>query len=186
MNIYQQSTHKFQKIWTIHIDTLNLSDLNIPYHLSSYIPIKWQLILMSDGSFTQNLVSLTGKIIHLRIIDYFIYNSSHNHNHIREVILKNSRQINLTFARSSWPVYLYNISKYSKLINKPIGQSLIETKIDIYKEIHEIYYGYCKSLERQFQFNGPIWGRRYTIYHKAVPLTTIDEVFSKEITHLFT
>ena len=73
-----------------------------------------------------------------------------------------------------------------KLQNKPIGQSLIESRIDIYKDIHEIYYGYCQHLENRFQINEPTWGRKYTIYCENRPLTTIQEIFSPQIVEFFT
>lgn len=68
---------------------------------------------------------------------------------------------------------------------KPIGQFLIESQADIYKDIHEIYFGYSKNLENQFNSKGPIWGRKYTLYYHQEYLATIQEFFSPYLINFF-
>nr|QCI07235.1 hypothetical protein [Hypnea pannosa] len=100
----------------------------------------------------------------------------------REVWLKDYKYTKLAFAESLW-----SNTNFIKLpIHKPIGESIIKYKIDIYKDIHEIYYGYCKYLEDQFNCQGPVWGRKYTIYYKKQRLVTLQETFSPQITNFFT
>nr|AOM64568.1 hypothetical protein Riqu_089 [Riquetophycus sp.] len=181
--MHMNAHYKFKKIWTISLNNIN-NKQNIAKH--NYIPLKWQLLLTSDGSFTQNLTSLTGNTINLNIISTFIYKSFKYTNHIREVCLQDTIYQNLAFAKSTWPIYKNNkITEIKKLHKKPVGQVLIESKIDIYKDIDEIYYGYCEHLENQFQIDEPIWGRKYTIYYKNYPLTTIQEIFSPNIVNFF-
>ena len=140
---------------------------------------------MSDGSYTQNLISLTGEIIHLNIVFESKYYTLNNNSHIREIWLTDSSYKKLAFAQSIWPLYNKTQNNILKLNNQTIGQLLIESKIDIYKDIHEIYYGYCIYLEEQLSINEPIWGRKYTIYYNKKPLTTIQETFSPNIIDFF-
>ena len=180
--------YRFYKIWSISVNN-NITKQNhkhITYELINSIPIELQLILMSDGSFTQNLISLTGNIINLNIIFKSTHKILNSSNHVREILLTDTTCKPLAFAQSIWPKYDNRIQYSAILKNQPIGQSFIESKVEIYKEMHEIYYGYCTLLEKKFFSDGPIWGRKYTIYHKQKPLTVIQEIFSPEIINLFT
>lgn len=179
MNININLKYKFQKILFLPINNTN-------YNFKNLIPIEWQLILISDGSFTQNLNSLTGKRISLEVISLNNTKIINNNKNIiiREVWIKDNKYNKLAFAKSLWPIT--NSTRNIELPkDKPIGQSLIEFKVDIYKDIHEIYYGYCGYLERKFNYNGPTWGRKYTLYYKKKRLATIQEIFSPQITNLF-
>lgn len=176
-------THKFHKILILPLNKFNYSQTN--YLLNQLIPLEWQLVLINDGSFTQNLNSLTGKNIKIEIISIFENKILNQHNYTREIWLKDHNCNRLAFAQSLWPIY--NNTKYLKLPNnQPVGQSLIELQIDIYKDIHEIYYGYSQYLEKEFHIEGPTWGRKYTLYYKNNPLATIQEIFSPQIINLFT
>nr|YP_009296246.1 hypothetical protein Sebd_094 [Sebdenia flabellata]AOM65181.1 hypothetical protein Sebd_094 [Sebdenia flabellata] len=148
---------------------------------SNLIPTKWKLILMSDGSFTQNLNSLTGKYITTNINPKF-NDSLINQKKLRIIWLEDSDHNQLTFAKSLWTINNKNFSIQEK---KPIGQLFIESQIDTYKEIHEIYYGYSKYLNRKFKSIQPIWGRKYTIYHSKYYLITIYEFFSPHLINFF-
>ena len=70
----------------------------------------------------------------------------------------------------------YNVKK-----NNPIGISFINNKVDIYRKIYELYYCYCYKFEKQNQFNGVIWGRKYIIKNLDNYSTVIQEFFSPEI-----
>ncbi|MGH0883582.1 chorismate pyruvate-lyase family protein [Bacillus paranthracis] len=145
------------------------------------IPKKWKLILINDGSLTQSLSSLTGKPINLKIVKEYNNKLINKIYRTREVWLEDQKFNKLAFAQSVWPSY-YNTELPD---NKPVGQSFIENQLDIHKEIHEVYYGYSQYIESKFNCQGPIWGRKYTIYHKATRLTTLDEIFSPQIAHFF-
>lgn len=188
MNVKDNKTearYKFQKIWSIPIGKFSKNIHSINYNLKEFIPKEWQLILMSDGSFTQNLISLTGKIISLSIISQSIYYPLNSKSCIREIWLVDSLCRKLAFAQSIWPKYNKNENNIFKPNNQTIGQLLIESKVDIHKDIHEIYYGYCTYLEKHLSINEPTWGRKYTIYYNNRPLTTIQEIFSPSIINFF-
>nr|QCI08730.1 hypothetical protein [Sphondylothamnion multifidum] len=174
--------HPFHKIFTIRIDDKNYNKI----YSKTDIPIEWQMILINEGSFTKNLHCLTNKKTSI------IMQQKYNHNfyktttrNIRCVWLENSIYTKLTFARSLW-MFTYKDSIYKQLnINQPIGQLLIESKIDIYKQIQEIYFGYCQYLEQSFDIAEPIWGRRYILYYNYKAYAIIQEFFSPNIINFF-
>uniref|UniRef100_UPI0030036A60 Ycf21 n=1 Tax=Anunuuluaehu liula TaxID=3049639 RepID=UPI0030036A60 len=178
MSINIHLTYKFHKILFLPINNTN-------YNLSHLIPIEWQLILISDGSFTQNLNSLTGKHIKIEIISpYSKTRMKKKKMQTREVWIKDHKDNKLAFAKSLWPAI--NKTNYFVLPqNQSIGQSLIELQIDMYKDIHEIYYGYCRYLENKFHDNGPTWGRKYTLFYQKQRLATVQEIFSPQIINFF-
>nr|YP_009346922.1 hypothetical protein [Gracilaria firma]YP_009497910.1 Ycf21 [Gracilaria changii]APR74457.1 hypothetical protein [Gracilaria firma]ART65174.1 Ycf21 [Gracilaria changii] len=148
------------------------------------IPPEWRCLLMSDGSFTQNLNSLTGQ----QIITNPAYIKSKyvtNKTKIRKVYLQDARKRHLAFARSNWILKINNTIYESLTKHEPIGKSLIKKQVDIYKDIHEIYYVYSVYLEHIFNSTEPVWGRKYTIYHECKPITTIQEFFSPHIISFF-
>ena len=153
------------------------------YYLDRLVPIEWQLILTSDGSLTQTLHSLTGQLIQTQILSQYRYRliNEINNNNIREIWLEDYKYNKLIFAKSLSNLYSNNRIKIQFPKYKPLGQLLIEFQSDIYKDIHEIYSGYCTYLEHKFNCYGPIWGRKYSIYYQKIRLTTIQEFFSPQI-----
>nr|YP_009392628.1 hypothetical protein [Bostrychia tenella]ARW61190.1 hypothetical protein [Bostrychia tenella] len=152
---------------------------------SRLMPNKWQLILMSEGSLTKNLNYLTSKITKIGVLQQKNSKNQVINRTIRCVWLETCIYTKLTFARSLW--ILINTNKPYNLINpnKPIGSSFIEYKIDTYKDIHEVYYGYCQNLEKNFPFPKTIWGRKYTLYYANKSSVIIQEFFSPYITYFF-
>lgn len=136
------------------------------------LPIILQLILINNGSLTQNLNSITGQKIYIHLIKQQIKN---NRQIIRKVwIKKNTKK--LAFAESCWNQQKIDIMKF--IANQPIGQSIILDETDIYKEIEYIQYGYYYYLEKTFQIKTPLWHRQYTIWLDKKTLTVIQEFFS--------
>lgn len=134
------------------------------------LPIILQLILINNGSLTQNLNSITGQKIYIHLIKQQTRNSRQV---IRKVwIKKNTKK--LAFAESCW--YQQNLIKL--IVNQPVGQSIILNETDIYKEIEYIQYGYYHYLEQIFQIKTPLWHRQYTIWLDKKALTVIQEFFS--------
>nr|YP_063696.1 conserved hypothetical plastid protein [Gracilaria tenuistipitata var. liui]AAT79771.1 conserved hypothetical plastid protein [Gracilaria tenuistipitata var. liui] len=176
------SSNSFNYIINIPLNNLNLNSFNQKtYHL---IPAEWKFILMSDGSFTQNLNSLTRKTIitfPTQIKRQYINTKTK----IREVYLQDTSNRNLAFARSHWISQVSNETYNNLNKNEPIGKSLIRGQADIYKDIHEIYYVYSIYLEKIFNSIQPIWGRKYTIYNDYEAITTIQEFFSPHIISFF-
>nr|YP_009295835.1 hypothetical protein Schim_089 [Schimmelmannia schousboei]AOM64770.1 hypothetical protein Schim_089 [Schimmelmannia schousboei] len=172
MNIYTFYTFHF--IFSLPVNK-NYSYKN----LSSIIPTEWQLILMNDGSFTQNLHSLTGKHININISQTLNARSNNKKKNRRVIWLEDEINNKFISARSLW-ILQSNNNQYIKT-NKPVGQSFIESKADIYKEINEIYYGYCTYLEQKFNSKNPIWGRKYTLYYNQQSYAIIQEFFSPQL-----
>lgn len=100
---------------------------------------------------------------------------------IRYVWLKNSLYTNMTFARSLWLIISNKAFQYNVRENNPIGISFITNKVDIQRDIYEMYYCYYHKFEEQYQFNGILWGRKYIINNLENYSTIIQEFFSPEI-----
>nr|QCI07380.1 hypothetical protein [Leiomenia cribrosa] len=173
--------YNFNKILVFKVNHSNNKKRSKYYN--EQIPIEWQLILMSDGSFTQNLNSLTNEQNKIHILYKLYFTKLYRRNKIRETYMKSYNHNNLIFAESIWQNNKTNLLYLQK--NKPIGRSLIESKIDIYKDIQEIYYGYSIYLKEIFQSDKAIWGRKYTLYFNHEPLITIKEFFSPQLIHFF-
>nr|QOS04669.1 hypothetical protein [Sarcopeltis skottsbergii] len=176
MNINFQ--YQFHKVLFLPVNKKN-------YHKNNFIPISWELLLKSDGSFTQDLNSLTGQLIQVEILSLYNNIKVKNDYTIREVWIKDQQGNKLAFAKSIWPRSMKKHLLVNLPTNQPIGQSLIQFKIDIHKDIHEIFYGYCQYLEKHFNYNGPMWGRKYTLYYENKKLATVQEIFSPQILKLF-
>nr|YP_009393468.1 hypothetical protein [Bostrychia simpliciuscula]ARW62030.1 hypothetical protein [Bostrychia simpliciuscula] len=174
--------YKFHPICIIPI--YKIKCLNNKFN--SFFPNQWQLILMNEGSLTKSLSNLTSKIIQTNLLQKEYKKYQVVKRNIRCVWLETSIYTKLIFARSLW-ILIYN-NKIYKIINtnKPIGFSLIENKIDTYKQIHEIYYGYCQKLEKNFTLKTAIWGRKYTLHYSNKSSTIIQEFFSPYIKKFFT
>nr|QCI06188.1 hypothetical protein [Dicranema revolutum] len=171
--------YNFYQSFNLSIKSINYRS----YYWKNLIPQEWQIILMGDGSCTQNITSLTGKKTKVKILKENNYKIVDNTSTVREVYLYNDQENILAFATSRW-----HYRKKLLLVNNisvPIGQLLIEHKQDFYKEINEIYNGYCQKLECKFHHKGLIWGRRYTLYYKSIPLASFEEIFSPIISTFF-
>nr|YP_009500331.1 hypothetical protein [Gracilariopsis heteroclada]AXE43493.1 hypothetical protein [Gracilariopsis heteroclada] len=166
--------------------------LNIPFKgLESFnieknalIPNKWKLLLMNDGSFTQNLNSLTNE----QITTLQAYTENQyliKKRKIRNIYLTNNSNQYLAFARSYWILNINHQIHNNLINNQPVGQLFINHQTDIYKDIHEIYYVHSAFLENTFKSLGPVWGRKYTIYYRYKPIITLQEFFSPYLINFF-
>ena len=150
------------------------------------IPIEWRLVIIGQGSLTQNSNSITGEKTYIHLISQKTRINKQNYlknNITRQVWIKNKKEKKLVFAESHWN---QSNAFFTHLTSKQaIGKSLIEFEMDFYKEIHQIQYGYSYILWKAFETEAPIWSRKYTIWHDYKPLVTIKEFFShKLIKHL--
>nr|YP_009392427.1 hypothetical protein [Caloglossa monosticha]ARW60989.1 hypothetical protein [Caloglossa monosticha] len=154
--------------------------------LNSLIPVKWQFLLLNEGSFTKILNFINAKQV---ILKKFQTNNCtlKNNRYLRYIWIENCLYTKMIFARSLWQLRYKNDNKLKKqLINHmPIGTSIIKFENDVYKQIHEIYYGYCIQLENKIHYNQPIWGRKYTLHYNHELFVTIQEFFSPYITEFF-
>ncbi len=170
----------FYSIFVLNIKDYDTTNLSL-------IPIEWQIILFNEGSFTQNLTILTKSKIHIKMKQKYNYLANKkNIRNIRYVWLENSIYTKLTFAQSLW-IFKYKDDLYKQLkYNQPIGQILINNEQDIYKQVLEIYYGYCQYIEKYFKINQPIWGRKCVLYTNYKTSTIIQEFFSPYIINFCT
>lgn len=155
------------------------------YKLNHSRTIPLQLILINEGSYTKTIQYLNNTKTRIKTLQKYCKKLNKVDRKIRYVWLETSIYAKLTFARSLW--LLVQNKRLFKSINKtsPIGLSFIENKIDIHKNIHEIYYGYCQNFEKELEFKGPVWGRKYTLYYKNHSSVTIQEIFSPNILRFF-
>ena len=85
----------------------------------------------------------------------------------------------LVYATSWWN--LQKVRHCLKDTSKPIWASLSEERMELYREINNVYLGTFEDLEEPFGVTGPMWGRDYTFWHRGEPLTVIKEVFSSAL-----
>ena len=156
------------------------------YRLSHLIPIQWQIILLNDGSLTEVLNYLNEKQITFNMFQKNNY-AINNNRYLRYIWMEDNIYTKMMFAESLWQFKYINNNKEEDTLkyNIPIGKLIINTKVDIYKKIHEIYYGYSIKLENKLNYHQPIWGRKYTLYYKNQLFITIKEFFSPGIINYF-
>jgi chorismate lyase len=63
----------------------------------------------------------------------------------------------------------------------PIGQNLIQEKLETFREVRRLYYGEAEPVARLLNCRGPFWARHYLLLHRGQPLTVIYEVFSSRL-----
>lgn len=166
----------FNPILKIKICTSNII-------LKKFIPNEWLFILMNTGSFTQILNTLIINDINTNICQKYNNNQPTQFTNTRSIwLIKNNHK--LAFAQSRW-IIKNNYQNFIALLNnQPIGQSFIINETDLYKNIEEIYCGYCYTLEKSFESKQLIWGRKYTLFYSDTSFITIQEYFSPKLSKL--
>nr|Q06463.1 RecName: Full=Uncharacterized protein ycf21 [Antithamnion sp.]CAA45960.1 non-essential secretory protein [Antithamnion sp.] len=173
MNI--QLIKNFNPILKINTQSSNIK-------LNKIIPNEWLFILMNTGSFTQNLNSLLISDININISQKYNYNQPQQFHNTRTVWLANNNNQRFAFAQSRW-IIKNNYTNYLNLLNnKPIGKSFIINETDLHKKIEEIYCGHSYILEKNFQSQQLIWGRKYTLLYNKKSFIVIQEYFSPNLT----
>lgn len=170
--------HQFQYIFILPIN----EQKHIKQKLNNLVPTELQFILLNEGSLTKILNYINIKPVTLKKSQK-TNETLKNYRYLRYIYIENCLYIKLIFARSLWQFkYKNHRIKRKQLENHiPIGILIIKYDIDIYKKIHEIYYGYCVQLENRLHCNQPLWGRKYTLYYNHESFITIQEFFSPHI-----
>nr|YP_009293686.1 hypothetical protein Rhodyp_090 [Rhodymenia pseudopalmata]AOM64368.1 hypothetical protein Rhodyp_090 [Rhodymenia pseudopalmata] len=166
----------FCKISTIKIDKIHY----LTRRKMFYIPNQWKLILINDGSFTQNLNSLIGQNVSLNIINEYDFTLI-NQEKVRCVWLEDTINNKLTFAQSLLSSENRYPNKARQAKKNSIGKLLIEEKKDIHKELEEIYCGYSSYFNNHFKTQELIWARKCAIYYKECYVASINEIFSPKL-----
>nr|QVQ56696.1 hypothetical protein [Erythrocystis saccata] len=141
-------------------------------HLSKKISTKF--ITLNEGSHTKLIGYKHNCVTKLQVLHK-------SQKKIRYVWLSNSLYTNMTFARSIWCVINYRNFNINIKNSNPIGLSFTQNKIDINRNIYEIYYCYSKELQEKFGLNKNIWGRKYIICNLNNYSTVIQEFFSPNV-----
>nr|YP_009392206.1 hypothetical protein [Osmundaria fimbriata]ARW60768.1 hypothetical protein [Osmundaria fimbriata] len=184
MNFYIYTLHNFHCICILPVNKIK----NMGDQLNIIIPEQLRILFVNEGSLTYTMQHLTGKIIGIEILQQKYERNEYKKPklYMRFAWIETEIYTKLIFARSLWNI-LYNHAIYSKIKeNYPIGNSFIKYKSDIYKHIHEVYYGYCYKLEKYLECKSKIWGRKYTLYYGNKSYATIQEIFSPHMISFLT
>nr|YP_010850379.1 hypothetical protein Ycf21 [Lophurella caespitosa]WGH13186.1 hypothetical protein Ycf21 [Lophurella caespitosa] len=141
------------------------------------------IAVINEGSHTRLIQYLTSHKIKITVLQQNEKKVHKIQRRIRYVWLETSIYTKMTFARSLWTIQEIQINKIKR--NLPIGQSFIKTKIDTNKDINELYYFYCKDLEKELKSKKAIWGRKYKLNYEYNSFILIQEFFSPEIMLFF-
>ena len=85
----------------------------------------------------------------------------------------------LLYATSWWNSE--HLVQYLPHPDRPIGQNLIQEKLETFRELRGLYHGEADPVARLLQCPGPFWARHYLLLHRGQPLTVIYEVFSPRL-----
>nr|YP_009392003.1 hypothetical protein [Periphykon beckeri]ARW60351.1 hypothetical protein [Periphykon beckeri] len=162
--------NKFYPVWILSLQQNNI----IRPKTSNLIQNQFKAIVINDGSHTRLIEYLNNQVIKIKILE-----QNADQKRIRYVWLETILYKKITCARSLWKIKKnQNINKINK--NLPIGKSFINAKIDIHKEIRELYYGYCKDIEKELRSKKGIWGRKYQLNYEDYSFILIQEFFSAQ------
>nr|YP_009296609.1 hypothetical protein Apop_059 [Apophlaea sinclairii]AOM65749.1 hypothetical protein Apop_059 [Apophlaea sinclairii] len=153
-----------------------------------YLPTQSSLLLLSDGSFTKVLDSIVSQVTNTQIVNQRDTQSLYYN---QEVIVNN---INLKY-RNKWLIsktgqkLLFATSLYKSIILEdlqleivtPIGKVLINSELNLYRNLYRISCFCSKWFEQKFGLQGYVWSRRYTLYHKHLPIIFVQEFFSPNL-----
>lgn len=147
----------------------------------------WQLLVLGDGSTTRHLQLLTGEPIVVDVIDMSwigddadqapeLLQAIQSPRLRRQVWLRTQSGQRLAYATSWWEAD--HVDEYLHNRSLPIWSSLAHLRMELYRDVRQIFVGTSKSLTAEFDQQGDIWGRNYLFWHDGKPITLIYEVFS--------
>lgn len=173
--------HRLDRLWQGGHEAV---ELGVPRQL---LTPTWQVLLLGDGSTTRHLQLLTGEQISVDVMDMSLIGIDRDHvpelievvpgpRVRRQVWLKDALGHRLAYAASWWEAS--HVDEY--LCNKtlPIWSSLADLRMELYRDIRDVFLGRSDFLSAAFGYEGPFWGRYYLFWHGGKPLTLIYEVFS--------
>lgn len=153
------------------------------------LPAGWRLLLVGDGHTTRNLQILTGQRIEAHVlesqgVEQPEMEQAPDNLKILGLPLQR-RQVWLGAAGEDRPL-IYAVSwwnrqriqEYLPDPQQPIGRTLIQSRLESFRQLMGLYSGANLALEGLFQQSGPFWARHYLLWHGGQPLTLIYEVFS--------
>nr|YP_009545903.1 chorismate lyase [Glaucocystis incrassata]ASQ39964.1 chorismate lyase [Glaucocystis incrassata] len=164
----------------------NLIHRGIPDYL---LTTNSQILLLNDGSLTRYLQIFTHSKIEIQVIQIsevketcsripMLVKKLLPHPYIkREICLCEKNGVRLIHA-TSWWTYSNQGSSCSFL---PIWANLNRSRLNVYKDLQNIYLFNDNYLEEMFKQKGPFWGRDYLFWAENKPLTFISESFSPSL-----
>ncbi len=146
----------------------------------------FSMVLLGDGSTTQNLGLLTGERVKIDLVSMTqqekgldgaprFLSAIPAPRLRRQVWLRTESGRRLAYAVSWWPEG--RAEEFLRNRKVPIWNSLASNRIELFRDIKTVMLGDSEELEREFGVPGPFWGRYYFFRHGGKPLTLIHEVF---------
>ncbi|MEO0853755.1 MAG: chorismate lyase [Cyanobacteria bacterium J06648_11] len=157
---------------------------------SNQLSPSWQLLLLSDGSTTRNLQLISGDRISADIIstEPVLLEGENAPDSVAALELPTlRRQVWLTSTkgdRLAYGVTWWNQQQFETTLtdpSQPIGATLSERRIELYREPLSFFLGESAALAEGFGQSGPFWGRHYMLWHQQRPLAAVYEVFSSAV-----
>ncbi len=159
-----------------------------------------RLLLLGDGLTTRNLAALTQEPIQAHLLDTGRVDLPAEQSAAPQSMQRLTkdlarlgsplmrRRVWLCGATSQQPL-LYatswwnsdHLARYLPHPDLPIGQNLIQEKLETFREVRRLYYGEAEPVARLLNCRGPFWARHYLLLHRGQPLTVIYEVFSSRL-----
>nr|YP_009399457.1 hypothetical protein [Dictyomenia sonderi]ARW69063.1 hypothetical protein [Dictyomenia sonderi] len=153
----------------------------ISTNIPNFIKTSLKISIVNEGSHTRLIQYLANQKIKIQILQHNEKKLIKIQRRIRYVWLETSTYTKITFARSLWTIKEKELTINKIKRSSPIGQSFINSKIDIKKEIHELSYCYCKGLEKELRSKKAIWGRKYKLNYDKNSSILIQEFFSSKL-----
>ena len=173
MNFRIYTFNKFYPICILKLQKIRKCK-QITYNISK---IQLQITLAGLGSLTRYYQYLSSKSTWVSKLQSENSKKVLESRKIRCVWIKQNLYTQIAFARSLWKTIFSTSNQFGKISQLPIGISLIKNKEDTKRIIHEIYYGYCKTIESMNSNTIMLSGRKCTLYYKNRHYITIQEFF---------
>ena len=159
-----------------------------------------RLLLLGDGLTTRNLATLTLEPIQAHLLDTAQVELLAEQSAVPKSMPQLARDLArlgsplmrrrvwlggaasqqpLLYATSWWNAE--HLTQYLPHPDLPIGQNLIQEKLETFREVRRLYYGEAEPIARLLNCPGPFWARHYLLLHRGQPLTVIYEVFSSRL-----
>eukprot|EP01026_Neomeris_dumetosa_P027807 TRINITY_DN2256_c0_g1_i3.p1 TRINITY_DN2256_c0_g1~~TRINITY_DN2256_c0_g1_i3.p1 ORF type:complete len:261 (+),score=18.49 TRINITY_DN2256_c0_g1_i3:55-837(+) len=163
----------------------------------------WKMMLLTDGSVTHHLQTMTGLPVEVDCLESKILsqsdlrpNNGFKYTNLpkevqfipgqnilqRQVLLRipDDKATPYVYASSWWDAD--TVDQFLQDKKLPIWKSLSKERTEIYRDIHRVFRGTNKQVEEYFGVEGDeFWGRQYYFWHKGKVLTVIYEVFSTKL-----
>lgn len=144
-------------------------------------------MLMSDGSPTRHLQSLTGDEVEVDLITMQPETELPPQYpngvqdlvaapYLRRQVWKHCGEEALMWAESWWNQQ--DAQDHLRDLCKPVWASLCQDRVELFREVDGLGQVESAALEQRFSVSSPLWCRHYRFFKGGQVLTVIREVFS--------